>query len=55
MEGLKAYTQKHCDRLDRASDERFVLVWALEQMDGSTGGDLADGTGAFRYDLRTKP
>ncbi|KAF2720639.1 WD40 repeat-like protein [Polychaeton citri CBS 116435] len=43
LDGLKAYTQKHYERLERASGERFVLVWALEQMDAVGGGDGQSG------------
>lgn len=51
LDALKAYTERHYVRLDRAADERFVLLWALEQMgdvgaeDGvlSNGGALTNG------------
>lgn len=37
LDGLTAYTQRHYERLERTSDERYVLLWALQQMD-SVGG-----------------
>lgn len=40
VDGLKAYTQRHYERLEKTSEERFVLLWALQQMD-SVGGDAA--------------
>ena len=45
LEGLKAYTDRHYQRLGRQGEERFVLVWALEQMDslGGGGGEVGDG------------
>lgn len=39
IDGLKAYTQRHYERLERTGDERFVLLWAIQQMD-SVGGDV---------------
>ncbi|KAI7015795.1 small nucleolar ribonucleoprotein-like protein complex subunit [Hortaea werneckii] len=41
VDGLKAYSQRHYDRLDKTADERFVLLWALQQMD-SVGGDAVN-------------
>ncbi|KAK1026353.1 U3 small nucleolar RNA-associated protein 13 [Friedmanniomyces endolithicus] len=42
LDGLKAYTQRHYDRLGAVSEERFVLLWALQQMD-AVGGGAIDG------------
>ncbi|KAK3068646.1 U3 small nucleolar RNA-associated protein 13 [Teratosphaeriaceae sp. CCFEE 6253] len=42
LDGLKAYTQRHYDRLGTVSEERFVLQWALQQMD-AVGGAAATG------------
>ncbi|KAK5164090.1 U3 small nucleolar RNA-associated protein 13 [Saxophila tyrrhenica] len=48
VDGLKAYTERHYARLERAGEERFVLLWALQQMDevggGVDGGELTNGT-----------
>ncbi|KAK4897636.1 U3 small nucleolar RNA-associated protein 13 [Elasticomyces elasticus] len=47
LDGLKAYTQRHYDRLNTVSEERFVLQWALQQMDavgGAADGVLLNGT-----------
>lgn len=41
LDGLKAYTERHYARLERQGEERFVLVWALEQMGELGGGDVA--------------
>ena len=41
LDALKAYTERHYARLDRAAEERFVLLWTLEQMDEVGGGDEA--------------
>ncbi|KAF2480704.1 small nucleolar ribonucleoprotein-like protein complex subunit [Neohortaea acidophila] len=38
VDALKAYTERHYARLDRAAEERFVLLWTLEQMDEVGGG-----------------
>ena len=43
LDGLKAYTQRHYDRLSTVSEERFVLQWALQQMDAV--GGAVDGVG----------
>ncbi|KAK0949572.1 U3 small nucleolar RNA-associated protein 13, partial [Friedmanniomyces endolithicus] len=40
LDGLKAYTQRHYDRLGAVSEERFVLLWALQQMDAVDGGAI---------------
>lgn len=33
VDGLKAYTERHYTRLEKTGEERFVLLWALGQMD----------------------
>ena len=38
LDGLRAYTERHYSRLEKTSEERFVLLWALQQMD-EVGGD----------------
>jgi U3 small nucleolar RNA-associated protein 13 len=38
LDGLKAYTERHYARLEKMGEERFVLLWALQQMDGVGGG-----------------
>lgn len=44
VDGLKAYTERHYTRLEKTGEERFVLRWALSQMDdvaavnGTIGG-----------------
>lgn len=43
LDGLKAYTERHYQRLDKMSEERFVLLWALQQMDGVAAGGALDG------------
>lgn len=43
LDGLKAYTERHYARLDKMSEERFVLLWALQQMDGVAAGGALDG------------
>lgn len=46
LDGLKAYTERHYARLESTAEERFVLLWALQQMD-DVGGDvrsLTNGT-----------
>ncbi|KAM0721699.1 hypothetical protein Q7P37_002624 [Cladosporium fusiforme] len=46
LDGLKAYTERHYARLEKMSEERFVLLWALQQMDGvAAGGALEGGAG----------
>lgn len=44
VEGLRAYTERHQTRLERQGEERFVLVWALEQMD-AVGGEVGQLNG----------
>ncbi|KAF2156830.1 WD40 repeat-like protein [Myriangium duriaei CBS 260.36] len=39
LDGLKAYTDKHYGRLEKMAEERFVLVWTLQMMDDTVGGD----------------
>ncbi|OQO07505.1 hypothetical protein B0A48_07202 [Cryoendolithus antarcticus] len=34
LDGLKAYTERHLTRLEKIGEERFVLLWALQQMQG---------------------
>jgi U3 small nucleolar RNA-associated protein 13 len=43
LDGLKAYTERHYARLDKMGEERFVLLWALQQMDGVAAGGALDG------------
>lgn len=43
LDGLKAYTQRHYERLEKTSEERFVLLWALQQMDDVGGDALSTG------------
>ncbi|KAK0325987.1 U3 small nucleolar RNA-associated protein 13 [Friedmanniomyces endolithicus] len=45
LDGVKAYTQRHYDRLGAVSEERFVLLWALQQMDAVGGGAVDGATG----------
>ncbi|PIA90682.1 putative U3 small nucleolar RNA-associated protein 13 [Cercospora beticola] len=33
LDALKAYSDRHYQRLDKTSEERYVLLWALGQMD----------------------
>ena len=33
LEGLKAYTERHYGRLEKMAEERWVLLWTLQQMD----------------------
>lgn len=33
FDALKAYTERHYSRLEKTADERFVLLWALQQME----------------------
>lgn len=37
VDALKAYTERHYARLEKTSEERFVLLWALSQMDDVSG------------------
>ena len=39
VDGLKAYTERHYSRLEKLAEERFVLLWALQQMDEVGGGE----------------
>ncbi len=40
LDGLRAYTERHYSRLEKTAEERFVLLWALQQMDEvGVGGD----------------
>ena len=48
LDGLKAYTERHYARLERQGEERYVLVWALEQMDELGGREVVDGVGQER-------
>jgi U3 small nucleolar RNA-associated protein 13 len=45
LDALKAYTERHQQRLEKMGDERFVLQWALQQMDEVGGGaqELTNG------------
>ncbi len=49
LDGLRAYTQKRVERHQRTAEERWVLVWALEQMSSVA----ADGEGDVQW-LLTK-
>ena len=40
IDALKAYTERHLSRLEKTADERFVLLWALQQMDEVGGGEV---------------
>ncbi|KAH9844457.1 Utp13 specific WD40 associated domain [Teratosphaeria destructans] len=51
IDGLKAYTQRHYERLERTSEERFVLVWALQQMDAVGGASAIDGVDGVDGDV----
>ena len=33
LDGLKAYTERHYGRLEKMGEERWVLLWTLQQMD----------------------
>ncbi|KXL43720.1 hypothetical protein M433DRAFT_258 [Acidomyces richmondensis BFW] len=52
LDGLTAYTQRHCERLERTSEERYVLLWTLQQMD-SVGGavEISNGLSNGQDDL----
>nr|POE63159.1 putative u3 small nucleolar rna-associated protein 13 [Quercus suber] len=47
LDGLKAYTERHVTRAQKTSEERFVLLWALQQMSdiGGGGGGVDDRMG----------
>lgn len=51
LDGLKAYTERHYARLDKMSEERFVLLWALQQMDGVAAGGALDGAAGGQGDM----
>ena len=40
LDGLKAYTERHYARMAKTSEERFVLSWALQQMDDVGGEEI---------------
>jgi U3 small nucleolar RNA-associated protein 13 len=40
LDGLKAYSDRHYQRLEKSSEERFVLLWALDQMDDVSTANL---------------
>ncbi|KAK5111573.1 hypothetical protein LTR62_004869 [Meristemomyces frigidus] len=42
LDGLRAYTQRHVERAEKVGEERFVLLWALQQMDGVGGAIRAE-------------
>ena len=46
INGLKVYTERHYARLDKTAEERFVLLWALQQMSnvGSQPNGLLSGS-----------
>lgn len=44
LDGLKAYTERHYQRIEKNGEERFVLLWALQQMD-EVGGDVLMANG----------
>lgn len=37
LDGLKAYTERHYQRLEKMAEERWVLLWTLQQMDETSG------------------
>lgn len=41
LDALKAYTERHDQRLAKLGEERFVLSWAIQSMDGLGMNDLA--------------
>lgn len=46
VDALKAYTERHFARLEKQGEERFVLLWALQEMDevgGEVNGGLTNG------------
>lgn len=52
LDGLRAYTERHHNRLEKMGEERFVLVWALQQMQGVGGGAaLTNGHGGGEEDV----
>jgi U3 small nucleolar RNA-associated protein 13 len=38
LDALRAYTDRHHSRHEKTADERFVLMWALQEMDDVNGG-----------------
>lgn len=52
VDALKAHTEKHYDRLGKTSEERFVLLWALNQMDDVAApvGGLTNGVNGHKGD-----
>jgi U3 small nucleolar RNA-associated protein 13 len=38
LDALKAYTDRHHSRHEKTADERYVLMWALQEMDDVNGG-----------------
>jgi U3 small nucleolar RNA-associated protein 13 len=38
LDALKAYTDRHHSRHEKTADERYVLMWALQEMDEVNGG-----------------
>ncbi|QIW96665.1 hypothetical protein AMS68_002183 [Peltaster fructicola] len=45
LDALKAYTERHDQRLAKLGEERFVLTWALQTMDGySTDVTMINGS-----------
>jgi U3 small nucleolar RNA-associated protein 13 len=45
IDGLKAYSERHSQRLEKMAEERFVLKWALGQMDDHISA--VDGVNGF--------
>ena len=43
MANLKQVYEKPLSSLDKMGEERFVLLWALQQMDGVAAGGALDG------------
>lgn len=52
LDGLKAYTERHVARADKTSEERFVLLWALQQMNDVNGleGGMLNSNGMMSLD-----
>ncbi len=46
VDALKAYTERHYARLEKTAEERFVLLWALQEMDAVGGADAGLAHGA---------
>lgn len=51
VDGLRAYTERHYTRLEKMGEERFVLRWALAQMDDVAGGTDGVVVGASHEDV----